>query len=94
MVPYFMYRSDTRSMPSGFAGVQSMMTSFRNRFVSSSLQRDHLIDHLEQLLRAEHFARVQAAVDPDDRLAFLRERLRLRVGQALRRCESCDEMLL
>ena len=37
-----------------------------------------LIDGLGQLLRAEDFGRVQAAVDPHHRLAFLRERARLR----------------
>ena len=42
---------------------------------------DQLIDRLDQLVRAEHFGRVQAAVDPDDRLAFLRQRARLIVGQ-------------
>ena len=44
---------------------------------------DHLVDHLRQLLRAERFGRVQPAVDPDDRLAFLRQRARLIVGQPL-----------
>ena len=39
------------------------------------------VDRLDQLLRAEHFGRVQAAVDPDDRLAFLRELARLVVGE-------------
>ena len=33
---------------------------------------DHLVDHLGELLRAERFGRVQAAVDPDDRFAFPR----------------------
>ena len=42
---------------------------------------DQLVDRLDQLLRAEHFGGVQAAVDPDDRLAFLRQRARLIVGQ-------------
>ena len=44
---------------------------------------DQLVDRLDQLLRAEHLGRVQAAVDPDDRLAFLRQRARLLVGQPL-----------
>ena len=34
---------------------------------------DHLLDVLEQLLRAERLGGVQPAVDPDDRLAFLRQ---------------------
>ncbi len=42
-----------------------------------------LVDGLDQLLRAEHLGGVQAAVDPDHRLAFLRQRPRLVVGQAL-----------
>ena len=44
---------------------------------------DHLVDHLAELLRAERLGGVQAAVDPDDRLAFLRQRARLLVGQPL-----------
>ena len=44
---------------------------------------DELVDGLDQLLRAEHLVGVQAAVDPDDRLAFGRERARLIVGEAL-----------
>ena len=43
----------------------------------------HLVDHLAELLRAEHFAGVQPAVDPDHRLAVARERARLIVGQVL-----------
>ncbi len=42
-----------------------------------------LVDGLDQLLGAEHLGGVQAAVDPDHGLAFLRERTRLVVGQAL-----------
>ena len=38
---------------------------------------DHLVDPFHQLLRAHRFAGVQAAIDPDDGLAFLRERARL-----------------
>ena len=41
------------------------------------------VDRLDQLLRAEHFGRVQAAVDPDDGLAVARELTRLLVGQTL-----------
>ena len=44
---------------------------------------DELVDRLDQLLRAEHLGGVQAAVDPDDRLAFRRERARLLVGEPL-----------
>jgi hypothetical protein len=43
--------------------------------------RRHLVDQLEELLRAERLVGVQTAVDPDDRLAFARERARLVVGQ-------------
>ena len=43
---------------------------------------DHLVDRLDQLLRAEHLGGVQPAVDPDHGLAFARERARLIVGQA------------
>ena len=55
--------------------------SRRNRIVSVVVARDQLVDGLDQLVGAEHFGGVQAAVDPDDRLAFLRERVRLIVGQ-------------
>ena len=41
------------------------------------------VDRLDQLLRAEHFGGVQAAVDPDDGLAVLRELPRLIVGEAV-----------
>ena len=39
---------------------------------------DHLVDHLGELLRAEHLGRVESAVDPDDRLALPRQPARLR----------------
>ena len=42
-----------------------------------------LVDGLDELLGAEHLGGVQAAVDPDHGLAFLRQRARLLVGQAL-----------
>ena len=41
-----------------------------------------LIDGLDQLMRADDFRRVQAAVDPDDRLAFFRQCARLRLVDA------------
>ena len=68
-----MYQFDTSSMPSGFTSVQSTMSSFRMRVVSGSVRVIEPIDHLDELLRAEHFGRVQAAVDPDDHLAVARE---------------------
>ena len=43
---------------------------------------DQLIDRLDQLMRAEDLGGVQTAVDPDDRLAFLRQRVRLVVGES------------
>ena len=43
---------------------------------------DQLIDGLDQLVRADDLGRVQAAVDPDDRLAFLRQRPRLLLAEA------------
>ena len=49
---------------------------------------DQLIDRFGQLLRAEHFGGVQAAVDPDHRLAVASERARLVVGQALGQREA------
>ncbi len=47
-----------------------------------------LIDRLDQLVRPEHFGRVKASVEPDDRLPFLRERARLIVVEAIDRRES------
>ena len=68
-------------MPSGLTSVQRMTTSLRMRSVSGSIFVFSAVDRLDQLLRAEHFGGVQAAVDPDHRLAFARERVRLLVGQ-------------
>ena len=39
--------------------------------------RHELVDQFDQLLCPEHLVGVYAAVNPDDRLAFLRERTRL-----------------
>ncbi len=52
----------------------------------------HLVDHLAELLRAEHFAGVQPAVDPDHGLAFARERLRLLVGEPLGEGEPARDL--
>ncbi len=43
----------------------------------------HLVDHLAELLRAEHFGGVQPAVDPDDGLALARQRSRRVVRESL-----------
>ena len=85
-------------MPSGLACTNSMMTSLRMRMRLLVVAAHHLVDRLDQLLRAEHLGRVQAAVDPDDGLAFLGERARLVVGQPLgmrepaRRCPCSDRV--
>ena len=42
---------------------------------------DHLVDHLHELLRADRFAGVQAAIDPDDRLALAGQRAGLLFGE-------------
>ena len=55
---------------------------------------DHLVDHLAELLRAERFGGVQAAVDPDDGLALFRERAGLVVGQALGEREPARDLLV
>ncbi len=55
---------------------------------------DHAIDHLAELLRAERFRRVQAAVDPHDGLAFFRERARLGFGQPVRQRELSRDVLV
>ena len=55
---------------------------------------DELVDGFDQLLRAQHFAGVQAAVDPDHGLAFLGQRLGLVVGQALGLREPARDLLV
>ncbi len=50
--------------------------------------RDELVGGLDELVRAEYFGGVQAAVEPDHRLAFLRERMRLLVSDALGQREA------
>ena len=85
---------DTSSMPSGLACTARMITSRRKRIVSSSVAADELIDRLHQLLRAEHLGGMQAAVDPDDRLAVARELPRLVVGQPLGQCEPPGDVLV
>ena len=55
---------------------------------------DQLVDRLHQLLRAEHFRGVQAAVDPHDRLAFRGERARLIVGQPFGQRELPRDLLV
>ena len=53
-----------------------------------------LIDGLDQLMRADDFGRVQAAVDPDDRLAFLRQRARLLLGEAAGAVQLLRDLLV
>ena len=80
-----MYQSETSSMPSGLACAARMIDVAQDAHrLFVGLARE-LVDGLDQLLRAEHFGGVQAAVDPDHRLAFLGQRARLIVGEALGR---------
>ena len=44
---------------------------------------DQLIHGLDELLRAQHLVGMQPAIDPDDGLAFSRQRPRLIVGEAV-----------
>ena len=55
---------------------------------------DQLIDRLGQLLRAEHFGGVQAAVDPHHGLAVAGQRARLVVGEALGQREAARDVLV
>jgi hypothetical protein len=55
---------------------------------------DQLVRGLDQLIRAEHFGGMETAVEPDDRLAFLRQRLRLRVGEPLALREAHRDLLV
>ena len=57
-------------MPSGFAWTARITRSLRNARGLGIGAADQLVDRLDQLMRAEHFGRVQAAVDPDHGLAF------------------------
>ena len=56
--------------------------------------RDELIDRLHELLRAEHLARVQSAVDPDDRLPFTGELARLLFGQPFGERQAAGDLLV
>ena len=58
--------------------------------------REELVGRLDQLVRAEDFRRVQTAVEPNDRLAFLRQRVGLLVRQvfALRQLHRDVPVLL
>jgi hypothetical protein len=42
------------------------------------------VDGLDELLGADRLGGVEAAIDPNDRLAFFRERMRLILGDVLR----------
>ncbi len=55
---------------------------------------DELIHRFDQLMRAEHFSGVQAAVEPDDALAFLRERVGLFVGKPLGERQPAGNVLV
>ena len=55
---------------------------------------DQLVAGLDQLLRAEHLVGVQAAVDPDDRLALGGERLGLGVGEPLGQRQPPGDLLV
>ena len=89
-----MYQSATRSLPSGLTCTNSVMTSFKKPHRLLVVAARHLIDHLAELLRAEHFGGVEAAVDPDDGLSLLRERARLRVRQPLGVREARRDLLV
>ena len=60
-------------MPSGLTCTARMMSSFEDAQRLGIVHRDHLPDQFEQLVGAEDLVGVQAAVDPDDRLAALGE---------------------
>ena len=49
---------------------------------------------LGRVLRAGHFGGVQAAVDPDDDLAFLRQRSRLGLADAARQRQPARDLLI
>src|SRR5207237_9577259 len=55
---------------------------------------NQLIYGLDQLVRAEHFGCVQAAVDPDDRLALLREPAWLVLRHAFGDAELARDLLV
>ena len=49
---------------------------------------------LDQLLCAEHFGGVQAAIDPDDGLAFVRQAARFGLGDAFGTREPCTDLAI
>ena len=51
----------------------------------------HLVDHLHELVRAQHLGRVQATVDPHDGLALIGQVERFRIGQSLGQSESLGD---
>jgi hypothetical protein len=53
-----------------------------------------LVHGLRELVRAQHLGRVQASVDPHHRLALLRERARLRFGEALGPGQALGDVLV
>ena len=70
-------------MPSGLTSVQQddvVVQDPQRLGIGLAVQP---VNRLDQLLRAEHLGRVQAAVDPDDGLAVARELPRLLVGEAV-----------
>ena len=56
--------------------------------------RDELIDRLDQLVGAEDLGRVQAAVEPDNALALLRQCSSLLVGQTLGQRQPAGDFLV
>ena len=78
-----MYQSETSSMPSGIDvdGEDDHVAQEPHRLGIGLA--DQLIDGFGQLLRAEHFGGVEAAVDPDHGLAVAGEGARLVFGEAL-----------
>ena len=49
-----------------------MMTLSRMRFVSASSLREHAVENVDLRLGGHHLGRVQAGIDPHDRLAVAR----------------------
>src|SRR5439155_24212175 len=54
----------------------------------------HLVNHLHELLRADCFARVQAAVDPHYGFPLARERTSLLLGNPRREREPARDLLI
>ena len=75
-------------------GTNSVMTFLRIDFVSGVVGRQQVVGELRRGLRRPDLGRVDAEVDPGDRLALLGQIVRLVVGQPARVGEPVGDVLV